>query len=124
MKYPWVSRLVIKSRLGMGATRCPICNKLLGSDGYDLHEFLFTRGDLMGLPWKDEIYHLYNCVGVCHEGCHTKATSKEGQIKCARSVIRRYFVGDIVDWIDDLPFKSPVMKNEAIHILKEAMTYG
>ena len=116
----WVPRLVMKYDVGVGATRCPICNKLLGTYGFDLHEFLFTRGDLSGVEWQDEIFHPYNCVGVCHGKCHTEATSKQGQILCAKSILGRYYIGNVIEWIKSLPFKSHVMKTEALSIIMEA----
>ena len=105
MKTLAVSRMVMKYRLGSGISRCPMCNKLLVGSGWDLHEALFTRGDLAGVEWRDEIFHPFNCVGVCHIKCHLRATSQGGQIDCALWLIKRYGYGRIVDWVHTLPFK-------------------
>ena len=120
MKRTATSRLVMKYRLGSGGSRCPICNKLLGDYGFDLHEALFTRGDLSGVEWQDEIFHQYNCVGVCTKGCHLEATSDKGQVDCAKSLIKMHGYKPILEWIDTLPFKSSTTKTVAQSVLLEA----
>lgn len=119
-KYTWVTRVSLKYELGNGNARCAMCGDLLLAQNWDLHEALFTRGDLAGVKWQEKIFHPYNCVGVCHHGCHIRATSMGGQIDAALWLIERYGYEEVFGWVMALPFKSEVTRRVALSILQEA----
>lgn len=100
---------------------CAYCGQPIVNRECDMHEVIITRGDVQ--KWEpymiDMIFVPQNCVLVHHGECHSKASTREGQILCIQHLLQYEASESIANWINTLPFRSE-MGVEALNLLKEA----
>ena len=66
-----------------------MCDKPIRTTSVDMHEVIFTRGNVRGAKIiGGDIYVAENCVNVHHGECHRDATSTDGRRKCILYLLR------------------------------------
>lgn len=117
-----LSRTRVMLRSGKYVPICAFCGKAIDTAKPDMNEVFITRGDVQGNRERLQplIMVKENCVLVHHGDCHTKAHTKDGQVKCIKQLIS-YEGYDIIEkWL--LEMRNQMITNTpcyARRLLKE-----